>query len=173
MNSNILTSRLRFNFGFLLEADLGTKRTMSLDYPAVQAGDDVILSPLKGEFEVTRTSEGVYLSGSLNSAMRAECVRCLEFTSVPIVVQLDELFYYPETSAPDGESLVFEGETGFIDLGPLVRELSLLELPIQTICRPDCKGLCTQCGQNLNEEECGCSVDEIDPRLEKLRSLLE
>jgi iron only hydrogenase large subunit-like protein/nitrogen-specific signal transduction histidine kinase len=67
----------------------------------------------------------------------------------------------------------FEGETGFIDLSPLVRELSLLESPMQPLCQPDCQGLCMVCGQNLNEADCGCEVDEIDPRLAKLRSLLE
>jgi uncharacterized protein len=173
MSSSILSTRLRFNFGFLLEADLGTSRTMSIDYPAVQAGDDLLLSPLRGEFDVTRTSEGVYLSGALSSAVLTECMRCLEETSIPILIQLEELFYYPEASAPDRDTSVFEGETGFIDLGPLVRELSLLELPMQAFCRPDCQGLCMECGQNLNEADCGCQPDEIDPRLLKLKSLLE
>ena len=173
MSSNILSSRLRFNFGFLLEADLGTSRTLDIDYPTVQVGDDVTLSPLKGEFSVTRTSEGVYVSGSMSSAIHTECMRCLDEMKLPIQVKLEELFYYPESTAPEGETLVFEGETGFIDLGPLVRELSLLELPIQTFCRPDCKGMCVECGTNLNESDCDCRSDEIDPRLEKLRSLLE
>lgn len=173
MNSNILSSRLRFNFGFLLEADLGTSRKMRFDYPTVQVGDDVTLTPLKGVFTVTRTSEGVYVSGTMNSAIEAACMRCLENTMLPIRLRIDELFYYPEATAPEGETLVFEGETGYIDLGPLVRELSLLELPIQAFCRPDCQGLCVECGANLNESDCGCQADEIDPRLEKLRSLLE
>jgi uncharacterized protein len=173
MSKNNRLSRLRFNFGFLLEADLGTSRRIEFAYPSVQLPEGLTLSPLSGEFTVTRTSEGVYLDGRLESAIQQQCVRCLEEMRLPITVHLEELFYYPTSAAPEGEQLVFDGESGFIDLGPLVRELSLLEVPIQPTCRPDCQGLCMECGQNLNETDCGCEVDEIDPRLAGLRALLE
>lgn len=162
-------SRLRFNFGFLIEARLGTSRTIELDYPSIDVVD-VTLSPLQGKLEVTRTSEGVYLSGKLHTATAVACVRCLEDTLVPLQVSLEELLYYPPWGAPPGE--LFIGEDGYIDLAPLVRELTLLELPIQPICRPDCQGLCQECGFNLNDGDCGCTNDEIDPRLAALKSLL-
>ena len=163
-------SRLRFNFGFMLEADLGTSREMELDYPDVHI-DEVILSPLTGKFEVIRSSKGLYVSGELMSVIGAECARCLEPIQFPISIKLDDLFYYPATSAPPGDFGV--GEDGFIDLNPLVRQLSLLEIPMQPFCRPDCQGLCKQCGHNLNDGDCGCEDDEIDPRLESLRTLLD
>jgi uncharacterized protein len=65
------------------------------------------------------------------------------------------------------------GEDGMIDLAPLVRELSLLALPIKVLCRPDCQGLCQECGANLNLGDCGCAENEIDPRLAALGSLLK
>jgi uncharacterized protein len=173
MSSNNRASRLRFNFGFLLEADLGSSRKIELDYPTVEVASDVTLSPLYGAFVATRTSEGVYISGTLHSTINVECMRCLDEMGLPIDIQLEELYYYPPSAAPNSEAFVFDGETGYIDLGPLVRELSLLEVPIQPICRPDCQGLCMVCGQNLNESDCGCEDDEIDPRMAKLRSLLE
>lgn len=163
-------SRLRFNFGFFLEATLGTSRTIDLNYPTIQV-EDLTLSPLAGTFTATRTSEGVYLSGVLNSTLLRECVRCLEDATVPIAMKLDDLFYYPAHTAPEGEYVI--GEDGFIDLAPLVRELTLLETPIQPICRPDCHGLCMECGQNLNEKECGCEANPIDPRLSALQQLLK
>lgn len=170
MSSN-RPSRLRFNFGFLLEATLGTTRQIELDYPTIQVADDVMLSPLQGEFTATRTSEGIYLYGSLQSAIAVECVRCLESFMYPIKIELDELVYYPPSSAPDGELVI--KDTGIVDLAPLIRELALLEVPMQPICKPDCLGLCMECGQNLNEGDCGCEEDVIDPRMEVLRSLLE
>jgi uncharacterized protein len=173
MSKNNRSSRLRFNFGFLLEADLGTSRKVELDYPAIRVADEVSLSYLNGSFVATRTSEGVYLSGRLESAIEVECVRCLGPMMLPIALQIDELFYYPVSAAPEGESLVFEGESGYIDLEPIVRELSLLEVPIQPICKADCKGLCVECGQDLNVAQCGCEVDEVDPRLAGLRALLD
>ena len=164
-------SRLRFNFGFLLEADYGTIRTIELDYPSVKLSDDVTLTPLQGSITATRTTEGIYIQGELESSMSLECVRCLEEAIVPIPITLDELYYYPPHIAPAGEHSV--REDGMIDLAPLVRELSLLSLPIKVLCRPDCQGLCQECGANLNLGECGCADEAIDPRLAILESLLK
>lgn len=164
-------SRLRFNFGFLLEASLGTSRTMELLYPTIRVSDDVTLTPLNGTFTATRTSEGVYLSGTLTSTITVSCVRCLEDANIPIRIQIDDLFYYPPHTAPPGEMVI--GEDGFIDLAPLVRELSLLAVPMQPLCQPECRGLCDQCGQNLNNGRCNCEEENIDPRLLKLRELLD
>ena len=162
-------SRLRFNFGFFLEATLGTSRTIELDYPTIEV-EDLTLSPLAGTFTATRTSEGVYLRGTLNSTLVGQCVRCIEPATTPISMQMDDLFYYPPHIAPEGEHAI--GEDGFIDLAPLVRELAVLETPIQPTCRPDCQGLCIECGQNLNEGDCGCEPNPIDPRLSALQQLL-
>ena len=167
--TNKRPSRLRFNFGFFLEATLGTSRTIELNYPTIQV-EDLTLSPLTGTFTATRTSEGVYLSGTLHSTLVGQCVRCLEPATTPISMQVDDLFYYPPHTAPEGEYAI--GEDGFIDLAPLVRELAVLETPIQPVCRPDCQGLCIECGQNLNEGDCGCESDPIDPRLSALQQLL-
>lgn len=164
-------SRLRFNFGFLLEADYGTSRLIELDYPTIQLSEDVALTPLTGSFTATRTTEGIYLQGLLQSSMSLECVRCLDETIVPVEIQLDELYFYPPSTAPEGENRV--GEDGIIDLSPLVRELSLLALPIKVLCRPDCQGLCQECGANLNYDDCGCAENEIDPRLALLGKLLD
>jgi uncharacterized protein len=164
-------SRLRFNVGFLLEADLGSRRTIEIDYPSIQLEDDVLLAPLHGAFQITRSSKGVYFSGLLHSRIEVECARCLDSIEVPIALQLDDLFYYPPESAPPGEYPV--PENGFVDLAPLVRQLSLLEIPMQPFCREDCQGLCVVCGQNLNHDSCDCRDEEIDPRLSVLRTLLD
>ena len=164
-------SRLRFNFGFLLEAPIGTFREVELNYPSVQVVQDMTLAPLTGSFLATRISEGVFLTGVLKSRMGQECVRCLEDTEVPLTLQMDELFYYPPGTAPEGAYVV--GENGYIDLAPLVRELAWLDVPMQSLCKPDCQGLCMECGQNLNLGNCRCEVDTIDPRLSVLKQLLD
>ncbi len=169
--SNQTMSRLRFNFGFLIEAPLGTSRITELDYPTIKVAQDVTLTPLRGQFQTIRTSEGIYISGKLNSAIVLECARCLENAEESMELELDDLFYYPPYTAPEGEYTL--GEDGFIDLGPLVRELALLDIPISPLCRPDCQGLCMECGQNLNDGECGCEEDPVDPRLAALKDLLD
>jgi len=169
--SNLKPSRLRFNFGFLLEANHGTSRTMELDYPTVQLEDDVTLAPLTGKFQAIRNSKGIYITGLLHSNIDVECARCLAPVTVPLKIQLDEMYSYPPETAPPGEYSV--GEDGFIDLAPLVRQLSLLAIPMQPICRVDCQGLCIECGHNLNEGDCHCPDDDVDPRLSLLRELLD
>lgn len=164
-------SKLKFNFGFLLEADMGTSREYELNYPSVHLEEDVVLTPLTGKFTAIRNSEGIYITGQLHSQTEVECARCLETIQLPITIQLDDLFYYPPYTTPPGEFPV--GEDSFIDLAPLVRQLSVLEVPMQPFCKPDCKGLCIECGQNLNEGSCDCIFDEIDPRMAVLKSLLD
>jgi len=161
-------SQLRFNFGFLLEAGLATSREIELDYPSIRL-EEVLLRPLIGHFKATRTSNGIYITGALYTSVQAECARCLEKVMLETSFKLDDLFYF-QAIAPEGEFII--GDDGIIDLGPLVRELSLLEIPIQPCCTPDCQGLCSECGQNLNEKQCDCVVDTIDPRMAVLRDLL-
>ena len=164
-------SKLRFNVGHLLQGDRGAHRIIELAYPKIEVGGDVTLTPLQGKFKATRTTRGVYLKGKLHSVIETECTRCLDTVALPIVLALDELFYYPPSAAAEGEYAVTED--GVLDLAPLVRELSLLEIPMQVFCRDECLGMCVECGQNLNEGECDCVIDDIDPRLAALRTLLE
>ncbi|MCA9969082.1 MAG: DUF177 domain-containing protein [Anaerolineales bacterium] len=164
-------SRLRFNFGFLLEATFGESREIELDYPTIRVAEDLVLTPLQGVIKASRNSEGIYVSGTLHTNVPADCVRCLEPFQQPVTIQLDDLFYYPPSLAPEGEFVV--GDNGFIDLAPLVRELSFLALPMQPLCREDCQGLCQECGANLNLGDCGCEEEDIDPRLADLKRLLD
>lgn len=164
-------SKLRFNFGFLIEADLGTSRVVELAYPSVRVSEDLTLEPLEGKFTVTRTGEGIYIAGKLHSIIPLTCMRCLVDVQYPIAFQLDDLFYYPPETAPPGELIL--GDDGFVDLAPLIRELGLLEVPIRPLCKEACHGLCKECGQNLNEADCGCEDDEIDPRMAALKRLLD
>ena len=60
-----------------------------------------------------------------------------------------------------------------LDLDELIRTDITLGVPYLFLCKEDCKGVCSGCGKNLNEESCECGKDEIDPRLEPLRKILE
>ncbi|MBK8429789.1 MAG: DUF177 domain-containing protein [Chloroflexi bacterium] len=163
-------TNLRFNFGYLIEAPSGTSSDIEINYPSMRL-DDVVLRPLNGQFRATRTSEGILIQGQFQTLMETECVRCLEMTLLEVETAVEEIFYYPAYTAPEGDYVVHED--GNADLGPLVREMSLLALPMQVLCKPDCLGLCPDCGQNFNVGTCDCEPDDIDPRLAVLRSLLK
>ncbi len=162
-------SPLRFNFGFMLEANIGTIRDIELDYPSMRLADDVFLRPLRGGFRATRTSKGIYVQGLLTAGIEVACTRCLTEDWQEFELELDEVFQFG-SYPPEGEYAI--PDTGILDLAPLVRELSVLALPMQVLCRDACLGLCAVCGQNRNESDCDCVQDEIDPRLAALRGLL-
>jgi uncharacterized protein len=122
--------------------------------------------------------QDIRLKGKLDTSVEVACARCLD----PVVHQVDrafDLLYrpigtnsgYAELSVTDAEAEIgyYEGE-GLL-LEDTLREQVLLALPLRSICRDDCKGLCPQCGKNLNEVQCDC-VDEVeDPRWSALKEI--
>ena len=159
---------LKINVGYLLAQGAGYQRVIELDLPRVQLADDAELDFLKGSVRLSRNSRGILLQGALETHVVTECARCLTPTSVPVELELEELFSYP----PSPEAAYSVEETGILDLAPLLREESILAMPMGVLCRPDCAGLCPECGQNLNEGTCDCERDEIDPRFAMLRAHL-
>ena len=111
----------------------------------------------------------------LQGQMAQECRRCLEPVSVPVEEELDLLFTPAEDPAwveGDGVRLLPEG-VGDLVLTDAIREEMVLSISLLAVCKLDCKGLCPQCGLNLNEDGCECSHEESDPRWDALRALNE
>ena len=159
---------MRLNVGFLLHESLGYHRTFDFDHPNVQVSDDLDVDDLRGSIRMTRTAQGLYAHGHLAAVAGAECVRCLNPYRQGLAIDLDDLFVFPPAKATD--ALLSIPETGLLDLNPLVREYFLLDFPLQPICRPDCRGLCPECGADLNETACGHTQPATDPRWAALRA---
>lgn len=162
---------LRINVGFLLHEQVGYSRTFDFDLPAVQISEDLDIRKLQGSLRLTRTAQGLYGEGRLTAVTGAECVRCLSEFELPLTIRINDLFAFPPGQATD--PLLAVPETGLLELSPLLREYLLLEIPLQPLCQADCRGLCPECGNNLNEAPCSHPQDSIDPRLAALRSLLD
>jgi uncharacterized protein len=128
-----------------------------------------------GKHEVV---QDIRVKGKLDTSMEVACARCLD----PVVHQVDrnfDLLYRPlgidsgheELSVTDAEAEIGYYQNGGLLLEDTLREQVLLALPLKTICREDCKGLCPHCGKNLNENQCSC-VDEVeDPRWSVLKDI--
>ena len=134
---------------------------------------------IDGVAELLANSEGeVRIRGKLSVIMRSDCDRCLGEALYPLNADLD-LFYRPMSYiARDEEIKIDEGEAeiGFyqgdgMELEDILREQVLLLLPMQKICREDCKGICPQCGKNRNEADCHCKVETADDRWKALRDI--
>jgi uncharacterized protein len=146
-----------------------------------QSEDEVfrVVSPVSLSFDVDRQETGRYrVAGRLTGTLELMCSRCLEPFTLPVQADFD-LRYVPRAeNAGEGEKEVEEDDlsTAFydndeIDLGQLIMEQFQLALPMKPLCREDCKGLCAQCGTNLNAGACDCDSRWEDPRLAALKAL--
>ena len=139
----------------------GTVREIVREVPAGDVGfDDQRVEaggPVSLAIEVTSLSDGVRVRGRLGVAWRGECRRCLAPISTVADVEVDEL-YQSRPSSPDALHLDAEQ----LDLRPMVRDSLLLAVPDAPLCRPDCRGLCAGCGEDLNEGSCRCGVPQPD-----------
>ena len=119
---------------------------------------------------MTRTPQGILMQADFQTLTGLECVRCLTNFQQPLHITFTELYAFSTRYATDSGLLM--PETGVIDLTPVLREYALLEIPISPLCKPECKGLCPICGNNLNETTCNHEEASVDPRLASLKSLL-
>ncbi len=163
---------LRVNVGFLLKETAGYSREILYQADDLLLGDDLDVHELTGAVHFTRTHDGLLSQGRMRAKVDCECVRCLANTVQPVTADFQELWYYPPDKAPEDAEWII-GEDANLDLGPLVREIFLLGIPIQVLCQPDCRGLCPTCGHDLNTGPCECRDESADPRLASLRRLLD
>jgi len=134
--------------------------------------------PVAVDGKVRRSRAEVVVSGRIATQVRVECDRCLKTIELPVAAdfKLDyitaqeyESSHAAELSADDLAVSVFDGET--IDLDELVKEQILLSVPDRMLCREDCKGICSNCGADLNKGACDCAPSDIDPRWEALKRI--
>lgn len=162
---------MKFKLARLLEEPVGSKMTFDIDEPQQKLAEDLHIDFVRGTVEFTRTDRGIFAEGQLHSQIQLECARCLETFSQPLDLHLESQFSLPPIK-PQGEPIFPIGGKGTIDLTQALREQILLEIPMRPLCKPDCLGLCPECGKNLNEGPCDCVRETIDPRLAKLEELL-
>ena len=123
-----------------------------------EATADLMLEALPGPALVA--------SGTVSAEWTGECRRCLGPAAGTVRIDVRELF---DRVADDEETYPLTGDE--IDVGPLVRDAVLLELPLAPLCREACAGLCPVCGANRNDVDCGHEPDDRDPRWAALDQL--
>jgi uncharacterized protein len=145
-----------------------------------QDTDYRVAAPVELVLDVTRLGDAAFtLSGRARTMLQMDCSRCLEPFEVPVDARFD-LRYAPQSeNAGHGEIEVGDDDLatafyreGLVDLIELLREQFVLALPMKPLCQEACKGLCRECGSNLNKTQCDCAPKWEDPRLAPLKSLL-
>ena len=133
------------------------------------------VQPVDADLFVQKTGDVVFVTGRLSLALMYECVDCLREFLATFEVPVNAQYLPGSPSLIAGEHVmpVEEAENYYyrddrMVLDELVREEVLLALPYKPLCKPDCRGLCAQCGQDLNAGACACAPPP-DPRLAALR----
>jgi uncharacterized protein len=156
-----------FNVAQLLKALTGTARRVDLDELDPELAADLgVVSPTRGNLRLMRTTRGILVTGKLTHEIRSNCGRCLESFTRTQQLELDEEFLPVvdvNTGLPIREPVEPEAFTlapdHVLDLTEAIRQMAILESPLLLLCSEDCRGLCPECGANLNAEECGCERD--------------
>lgn len=123
-------------------------------------------APLVLDLRLEAVMEGVLVSGTVTAPVTGECGRCLEPVADEVVVGIQELYAYPDSTTDDTDSAgeVSRLVADLVDLEPVVRDATVLGLPLTPVCREDCRGLCATCGGRLDELPADHSHELIDRR---------
>jgi uncharacterized protein len=160
----------RLNVGFIIHEEIGNNYDFDFDIAKIILGDDLELRNLEGIVNVGKTPQGLFVRGDFTANTTLQCVRCLTDFDHALTWSFTELYAFDKRSETDSGLIL--PEDAHIDLAGLIREYALLEIPISPLCNEDCKGLCPECGQNLNEKDCGHRPEESDSPFAKLKDLL-
>jgi uncharacterized protein len=168
-----------FNVATLLQEPVGSRRRARLDGEPLAVPDERWSREVSGDVELLRTVRGVLVRARLHCEPVLECARCLETFFSELELAIDEEFVPPidlltgePIEAEDDDELRID-ELHQLDLSEAVRQYEQTAIPLQPMCRPDCAGLCPQCGRNRNEGACGCAERTPSGPFEALAGLGE
>ncbi len=145
------------------------------DYTLEIDGQEIYFRDLVVEGNVTNTGEALFVRGKITGELGLICSRCLKDYNSALYASFDDNFYREGEDIPqemeEELSRFYSGER--IDLTESIKEALQLALPMKPVCTPECKGLCSICGCDLNHEQCACKKEKIDPRLAVLGQLMD
>ncbi|MFI5396606.1 MAG: YceD family protein [Candidatus Binatia bacterium] len=138
--------------------------------------DYTFTAPAAVRVEYYRAGQELFFHGRITGNVVGQCARCVEAYTFRlekefslVLVPRPDSAVQTELSEEDLDLSFYQGDA--VDLSPLIQEQLLLALPTRPLCQDACKGLCPQCGINLNAQTCQCTIAVQDPRLAILRNL--
>ena len=159
-------SQLIQNDGAVKELDL----SISLDNMFFNGLDIVFTTPFKLKGMVKNIAGTLYLELNADVSFETQCARCLDTVSENLSFEIYEVFSKTPVENDDEVTVL---ESGNIDLDDVLEKAFVGVLPISYLCSEECKGLCPDCGCNLNHESCSCDIDNTDPRLAVLKNFFK
>jgi uncharacterized protein len=171
---------IAMNVAQLLLSPHGSTRRFSFEEEAASLAEPSVVAPVRGDCTLMRTGHGILADCRFETALSQECARCLEPATSQVSGRLQEEFL-PTVDVRTGSPLPGEldadafpiSEDHVVNLGEAIRQHVLMAAPLRPLCRPDCEGLCPDCGQNLNEQRCACAPAGEDSPFNTLKQLLD
>jgi uncharacterized protein len=144
-------------------------------YESVTEASFSLQGKVRVQGEAVHHRQKISVGLQIEATVVQACSRCLN--SVLSALRLDELLEFRPASAVEdpltSEVYIYNLEEAMLDLKPYVMGLISNSLTVKPLCRPDCKGLCPKCGQDLNTKLCDCVREsQGDPRFKVLEKLL-
>lgn len=143
-----------------------------------KAGEARFVEPVRAQLSAEWEYDHVRATGSVETAVELSCSRCLTEYKLPISSEFTIFYTESRGDEPDEEVELSESELiaatysgDEIDVDPEIAEQVLLEIPYKPLCSESCKGLCPQCGADLNRGECGCDRGGINLKMAALKDL--
>lgn len=173
---------MQYNVAQLIKEGIGASRHYDIvgDLYDIDANNPGPVH-VEGDLRFLRTIEGILAVGKARATLRFECRRCLEMVEAEITFEFEEE-YVPSIDVETGVKLpvgedygaeVVIDEHHILDLSEVLRQYTVTTTAELDLCRPDCKGLCPECGVNRNIETCTCDLSRVDPRFAALAKLLD
>lgn len=168
-----------FNVAQLLKSPVGTSLTSNIQEDHIQLDEDLkVVGPFSGHVRMRRINQGLLVDGWVDLTLEFACTRCLKEFQQSMHVAFEERFYPTvdvltgvPVHAEDVEDAFPIDDHHLVDLTEAIRQQVLLDVPMVTLCKEDCAGLCAQCGKDLNFGPCSCEP-EVDSRFGILKTLL-
>ena len=130
-----------------------------------------VMAPIHLEGVVENAGDVILFKADVKTEIERTCGRCLKVFTEPLAAQVVEKFYPAGAENIENDAFIYESD--LLDITEPVRESLLLAVPLQSLCREDCRGLCPVCGADRNEGDCGCDATTVDPRLAALKQFIK
>ena len=149
---------LRVDLRELARGPVETRGELKQDDPALEGTELSLREPVVVSGRLQAIGEGrFYWQGKATTVIQTECRRCLTPVTAPLSLEIGALFTQDAEALDDPDSYAVAPDATEVDVTPAVREELMLAAPRYVVCREDCRGLCPQCGKDLNAGPCGCA----------------
>lgn len=151
----------------------------TVDFDSINYYGDIynIVKPIQVQGTIYSIDKQIFLTTNIKTELEVNCGRCLNGFIYPMLTKMNvELVEAEKINEENDMDDIIVYEDNILDFDQIIKEEIIASIPMKVLCSKECKGLCTRCGENLNFKLCQCNsndYDNIDPRLSKLKELLD